>query len=71
MKKINITKSKISLFIALLMTIIGVVFVLIAVNNPQLSWRMPLEQVFMIYKIYLIIMGLLYIAAFVFRVLKK
>ncbi len=59
---------KLSRIIGLAMLAIGVVFVVVALMNPQLSFPFPNEIAYAIYIGYLVIAGLFIVAPFASRV---
>ena len=55
---------KMSRVIACIMLVIGIAFVIVALNNPQLSWPWSNTISFIIYFTYIILMIILFIAPF-------
>ena len=55
---------KMSRVIACLMLVIGIAFVVVALNNPQLSWPWSNTISWTIYLTYIILMIVLFIAPF-------
>ena len=55
---------KMSRVIACLMLVIGIAFVIVALNNPQLSWPWSNTISWTIYLTYIILMIVLFIAPF-------
>ena len=55
---------KMSRVIACLMLVVGTIFVVVALNNPQLSWPWSNTISFTIYFTYIILMIVLFVAPF-------
>lgn len=50
--------------VACTMLMIGVIFFIVALNNPQLSWPWNNAITYSIYAVYLIVMVVLFVVAF-------
>lgn len=55
---------KVSRVIACFMLVIGTIFVIVALNNPQLSWPWSNTFSFIIYFTYIILTIVLFVASF-------
>lgn len=55
---------KSSRILGLIMLVIAIVFVVFAINHPEMSWSMPLEVVYAMYIAYLIVMIFFLISPF-------
>lgn len=55
---------RISRIIACIMLVIGVVFFIVALNNPQFSWPWGNTITNCIYTLYLIVIAMLFVAPF-------